>query len=106
MPNEALGYALKDDNIFCTLHLDTRQLNGVFRALQHGNAALHLAAERGHEKVANLLLLNKAFVNAKSKVGVTPLHVAAQNGFNGLVKLLIEKHGATIDALSLVSSVG
>ena len=70
--------------------------------MQHGKAALHLAAENGHEEVANLLLMKRAFVNAKSKLGLTPLHLAAQNGYNTLVKLLIEKHGGTIDALSLV----
>jgi len=49
-----------------------------------------------------MLLLNKAYVNAKSKSGIAPLHLAAQNGFNSLVKLLIETHKASIDALSLV----
>ena len=48
--------------------------------LQHGKAALHLAAECGHEDVADILLLHKAFANAKSKIGLTPLHLAAQNG--------------------------
>lgn len=63
---------------------------------------MHLAAENGHEEVADLLLEYKAFVNAKSKIGVTPLHLAAQNGYCNLVKLLIEKHNASIDALTLV----
>lgn len=48
--------------------------------LQHGKAALHLAAECGHVEVADVLLTAKAFVNAKSKIGLTPLHLAAQNG--------------------------
>ena len=73
--------------------------------LQHGKAALHLAAENGHEEVGDILLRHKAFVNAKSKVGVTPLHLAAQNGYNNLVKLLVQAHKATIDALSLVSGI-
>ena len=64
-----------------------------------------MAAENGHEEVADLLLMHKAFVNAKSKLGLTPLHLASQNGFNKLVKVLIEKHGATIDALSLVKII-
>lgn len=68
----------------------------------HGKAALHLAAENGHEQVADVLLWHKAFVNAKSKLGLTPLHLAAQNGYNDLVRLLIETHNAVIDALSLV----
>lgn len=50
-----------------------------------------------------MLLKSKAFVNAKSKLGITPLHLAAQNGYTKLVKLLIEKHNASIDALTLVS---
>jgi len=49
--------------------------------LQHGKAALHLAAESGHQAVADTLLWHKAFANAKSKIGLTPLHLAAQNGF-------------------------
>ena len=65
---------------------------------QHGKAALHLACENGHRPVADTLLWHKAFVNAKSKQGLSPLHLAAANGFNPLVKLLLETHGAAIDA--------
>ncbi|XP_078580181.1 uncharacterized protein LOC144864139 isoform X2 [Branchiostoma floridae x Branchiostoma japonicum] len=68
---------------------------------EHGKAALHLAAENGHKEVSDVLLWHKAFVNAKSKMGITPLHLAAMNGFVELVKLLIETHGATLDALTL-----
>ena len=49
------------------------------------------------------MLWHRAFVNARSKQGISPLHLSAQNGYNNLVKLLIETHGAAIDALSLVS---
>ena len=45
---------------------------------QHGKAALHVAAEKGHEQVCALLLEHRAFVSAKSKTGLTPLHLAAQ----------------------------
>ncbi|KAL0961929.1 hypothetical protein UPYG_G00333500 [Umbra pygmaea] len=68
---------------------------------EDGKAALHLAAEGGHLDIADILLSHKAFVNAKTKLGLTPLHLAAQNGSASLVRLLVEKHLASIDALSL-----
>ncbi|XP_041105107.1 transient receptor potential cation channel, subfamily N, member 1 isoform X2 [Polyodon spathula] len=68
---------------------------------EHGKAALHLAAGNGHEEIVDILLSHKAFVNAKTKLGLTPLHLGAQNGYCRLVKLLVETHMASIDALSL-----
>uniref|UniRef100_A0A3P8Z511 Ion transport domain-containing protein n=1 Tax=Esox lucius TaxID=8010 RepID=A0A3P8Z511_ESOLU len=68
---------------------------------EEGKGALHLAAEQGHEDVADILLSHKAFVNAKTKLGLTPLHLGAQKGSAGLVKLLVERHLASIDSLSL-----
>ena len=53
--------------------------------------------------VANTLVLNKAFVNARSKLGLSPLHFAAANGHNSLVQLLLDTHGAAYDACSLVT---
>lgn len=63
---------------------------------------MHLAAENGHEAVTDTLLKNRAYVGVKSKLGVTPLHLAAQNGHNKLVRLLIERHSAAKNALTLV----
>uniref|UniRef100_A0A4W3GDN1 Serine/threonine-protein phosphatase 6 regulatory ankyrin repeat subunit C-like n=1 Tax=Callorhinchus milii TaxID=7868 RepID=A0A4W3GDN1_CALMI len=68
---------------------------------EHGKAGLHLAAENGHDHISDILLWHKAFVNAKTKLGLTPLHLGAQKGYNRLVKLLVDTHGASIDALSL-----
>lgn len=36
--------------------------------MQQGTAALHLAAELGHEEVIDILLANNAFVNVRNKV--------------------------------------
>lgn len=77
----------------------------MLHPLQHGKAALHLACENGHDKMADILLRHKAFVNAKTKLGLTPLHLCAENGCNHLVKLLVENYLAGIDAMSLVSNI-
>lgn len=44
---------------------------------------------------------NNAFVNVRNKQGLTPLHLAAENGFVNLVNNLVTKHEALIDAMSL-----
>ena len=46
-------------------------------------------------------MAQKAFVNAKTKAGITPLHLAASNGYTELTKLLIEKYNATIDVTTM-----
>jgi len=63
---------------------------------------LHLAAERGHEQVADVLMSHRAYVGAKSKLGLTPLHLAAENGYSSLVEMLVYKHKAQVDANTLV----
>ncbi|NP_899192.1 transient receptor potential cation channel, subfamily N, member 1 [Danio rerio] len=68
---------------------------------EEGKAAIHLAAQRGHQDIVDVLLSQKAFVNAKTKQGLTPLHLSAQNGSARLVRLLVENHQASVDALSL-----
>ena len=40
-----------------------------------------MSAENGHEEVCKVLLDHRAFVNAKAKSGLTPLHLAAQVNF-------------------------
>ncbi|KAI2653199.1 Ankyrin-1 [Labeo rohita] len=66
-----------------------------------GKAAIHLAAEQGHQDIVDVLLAHKAFVNVKTKQGLTPLHLSAQSGSAQLVRLLVETHQASVDALSL-----
>lgn len=50
---------------------------------------LHLAAANGHNDVVELLLTNKADVNATDDSGRTPLHLAVTNGNTDTVKLLL-----------------
>lgn len=77
----------------------------MFKIFQEGRAALHLAAEKDHLDVVDLLLQHKAFVNAKNKAGVTPAHLAAERGAADIVELLVEKYKASTDVLSLVKLI-
>lgn len=70
--------------------------------LQQGKAALHWAVERGHLQASTVLLQHRAFVNAKSKQGVSALHIAARNGFDRLVRMLIQEYNAATDIMTLV----
>ena len=54
-----------------------------------GGTPLHLAAATGHKDVAELLLINKADVNAQDNNSNTPLHVAAFYGQKEVLELLL-----------------
>lgn len=56
-----------------------------------GATPLHFATAKGNKAMAQLLIDNKADVNAKKKDGVTPLHVAAALGMKDVAELLIAK---------------
>ena len=58
---------------------------------------LHVAAAYGRKEVAELLLANKADVNAKDKAGWSPLHWASCEGHKDVVELLLTK-GANVNA--------
>jgi ankyrin repeat protein len=57
-----------------------------------GETPLHMAAGRGHVKVAKLLLDNGAEVNARDQSQFTPLHEAAISGSPEMVTLLLDHH--------------
>ena len=46
------------------------------------------AAEAGHKDVAELLLANKADVNAKNGIDATPLSVAVGGGYTDLASII------------------
>ena len=54
-----------------------------------GGTPLYWAAVNGHKDVAELLLANKAAVNAKDNLGWTPLHYAAVMGQKNVMELLL-----------------
>jgi ankyrin repeat protein len=54
---------------------------------------LHEAALFGNKGVAELLLANKAEVNAKANDGDTPWHYAVFNGHKDIAELLRQRGG-------------
>ena len=58
---------------------------------------LYFAVFKGHMEIAELLIANGAYVNAKNKYDGTPLHNAAIDGHTEIVELLIAK-GADVNA--------
>lgn len=50
---------------------------------------MYYAVWNNHEAVADLLLAQKADVNAKADNGITPLYVAAERGYKKVAELLV-----------------
>ena len=59
---------------------------------------LHLACNRGHLDVVEVLLTSGAMVNSKTTDKLSALHYAASRGFTDIVEVLLS-HGANIDSL-------
>lgn len=64
---------------------------------QESKTALHVACQRGHYEVAQLLLAHEADMEARDEEGNTPLHVATQNQQTELVHMLLDS-GADPDS--------
>lgn len=60
-------------------------------ALLDGNTALHFASSWNNKYIAESLLKYNANINAQNENGQTALIIAAQKGYNDVVKLLLEK---------------
>ena len=66
----------------------------------NGSTALHFAARRGNEQVAELLVHHaKVDVNSKDSVHMTALHLACISG-NAVISRMLLKQGADIRAKS------
>ncbi|XP_070185256.1 ankyrin repeat and KH domain-containing protein 1-like isoform X2 [Littorina saxatilis] len=59
---------------------------------------LHVASEEGHEPILGILISYGASVNSPNSLGDTPLHVACENGTIKVVKTLLKKGTADVDA--------
>eukprot|EP00004_Rigifila_ramosa_P005701 TRINITY_DN1636_c0_g1_i3.p1 TRINITY_DN1636_c0_g1~~TRINITY_DN1636_c0_g1_i3.p1 ORF type:complete len:177 (-),score=40.59 TRINITY_DN1636_c0_g1_i3:29-487(-) len=56
---------------------------------KYGGTALHYASQGGHFECVELLIAQKANVNALDYGGSTPLHLAAKNGHNKICRFLL-----------------
>ncbi|XP_044131117.1 receptor-interacting serine/threonine-protein kinase 4-like [Bufo gargarizans] len=65
-----------------------------------GRTPLHLAAQRGHYRVARILVELGCDVNIPNMQLKTPLHIAAETGHTSTARLLIH-HGANISATTV-----
>ena len=70
---------------------------GIVAIGRAGGGAMHGAAANGHKDMVDLLLANKALVNAIDNRGDTPLHLAAADGHRDVVELLLANR-AQVDA--------
>jgi ankyrin repeat protein len=71
----------------------------AFTKDRSGITPLHVAALSGQTQVVDLLLANKADVNARDGKGMTPLHLASESGQTRVVDRLL-KHHADVNAKS------
>lgn len=62
---------------------------------------LHCACRNGHMEVAAALLERGAQVGAKTRNGLTALHMSAQGDHEDCVELLL-RHGANIEDVTMV----
>jgi TonB family protein len=60
---------------------------------EYGYTPLHLAARKGQKDAVEMLLANKAEINAKTLMGITPLDMAAWDGYKGIEELLRQNGG-------------
>ena len=69
-------------------------------ASTNGSTALHFAARRGNEQVAELLVQHaKVDINSKDSAHMTPLHLACVSG-NAAISRMLLNQGADIRAKS------
>jgi len=71
---------------------------------QDGLTPLHCAARSGNDQVMDLLLERGAPVTAKTKNGLTPLHMSIQGDHVDCARILLYHHAA-IDDVTVVCTI-
>lgn len=90
---------------------DAGKVRGFLQALQQdaniqqeweSEALLHIAAKKGHIKLARLLLTEfAAKVDSTDRFKITPLHLAVQHGHISLARMLVTKFSADVNKTGL-----
>lgn len=62
-----------------------------------GRPLLHVAAQKGHGSVLQILIEHHVDINERDTNGVTALHLAVENGHEATARLLLQ-HGADMNA--------
>src|SRR5713101_2106293 len=88
-PQLAIDRAVKDGDLEKVKALLKGNPDLVFNGDGRGWTPVHYAAHWGQKEVAELLLANKADVNAQDNYGMTPLHCAVAQGYKDLAELLL-----------------
>ena len=71
-----------------------------------GSTALHIAAEAPHDDATTFLLKAGADPNVRRKDGHTPLTIAAQNGFESILGLLVDSNVGTVGDVNMATTAG
>jgi ankyrin repeat protein len=104
-PKPGISRAAHDGDVEKVKALLQSDPNLVFDRDNYDTTPLHWAAGQGHKDVVELLLANRAAVNAKNKYGDTPLHFAATGGYQDIAELLLDK-GAEVNPKNRPIGVG
>ncbi|GLJ34665.1 hypothetical protein SUGI_0697270 [Cryptomeria japonica] len=93
-PSEGIDGHLYDAAICPQAMIDNSELKAALNSITSGstNTLLHLAASAGNVKfIEQLLQLNPLLVKAINTKGNTALHLAAQRGCSGVMKVLLQQ---------------
>lgn len=78
-------------------YLNTRRRSKLDGIDDHGNTPLHTAARYSRIESAEMLLKAGADPNITAENGFTPLHEAAENGWDSIVSLLVQNDDCILD---------
>ena len=95
--SEDLHSSVKKNLVDCVYIFITQEPTQLNRKDGYGYTPLHLAVDRGHKSIVELLIKHGADINRSNNKWNKPLHTAVWFGHEEIIKLLIN-YGADINA--------